>query len=322
MARTSVLYYIKIYFLYQTIKHLFVNFTTKWFPYFMASCLECIHGGRLNYQHWIYRNSIHIRKGTYRWISIWTSLWIVRRHWSWRGPSRPWAIASRWLLITIRVSVRRGATRLQQRIKCRRRSWRLRYRLPGKEPRLLRPRWPRLAGKAWPLCVVRIRSFCVSVLAVLVRTGPFTAPVVAGRLAVTRLPRIGRHRHLALCVHDAIRRNAPDGLVGAVLQQSVPWFTMLFRWIVFYVSFATLRLCLRRSHVRLTTAVSAYSLQRSTGSFTLHRNRASDSKIATRTHPSLSNDKLDTNSKRKTDDISFTEAHTSITYLLHWRKRG
>lgn len=125
--------------------------------------------------------------------------------------------------------------------------------------RLLRWR-PRFAGKTWPWRVIRIRAFCVSILAVLVRHWPLYASVVAGRLAtVAWLPRIGRHRRFALCVHDAIGRNAPDGLVGAVLQQSVPRFTELLRWILLNVRFTTLSLCLRRSHVRLTTAVPAYT---------------------------------------------------------------
>lgn len=164
---------------------------------------------------------------TYCGISIWASLWIIRRHRSWRWPAWPWSIASRRLLITIRVSVRRGATRLQQRVECGRGSRRL-GRLPGKEPWLLRARRPRLAGEAWPLRVIWVRSLRVPVMSVLLGTRPLATPVMARRLAVARLPRIGRHRRLTLCVHDAIRRNAPDRLVGAVLQQSVPRFTMLF----------------------------------------------------------------------------------------------
>lgn len=174
-------------------------------------------------------------------------------------PAGGWAIARRWLLIAVGVAVWRGPARLQQRVERGRRAWGLRRRLPREETRLLRWR-PRFAGKPRSWRVILLRAFRIPILAVLVRHWPLSASIVTGRLAtVAWLSRFGRHRRFTLCVHDAIGRNAPDGLVGAVLQQSVPRFTKLLRWILLNVRFATLRLCLRRSHVRLTTAVPAYT---------------------------------------------------------------
>lgn len=154
---------------------------------------------------------------THRWIPVWTPLRIIRRHGPRWAPGGRRAVARRRLIIAVWVAVRWRTAGLQQRIERGRGPWRLRHSLAREKARLLRWR-PRLAGETRPRRIVRIRAFRITIMAVLVRHWPFSGSVVTGRLAtVTRLPWIGRHRRFALCVHDAIGRNAPDGLVGPVL---------------------------------------------------------------------------------------------------------
>lgn len=134
-----------------------------------------------------------------------------------RRPPGRWAVPGRGLLVRVGITLWWRSARLEQGIERRRGARRLRHLLPREEP-LLGRRRPRFTGKPRPGSVIRICAFLVTVLPILVRRRPLSAPVVAGRLAaVAGRPRVRRHRRFCLCVHDAIGRNAPDGLVGAVL---------------------------------------------------------------------------------------------------------